>query len=104
MTVTGVGNGADSTRRIAKYPVTVIDREGRSHNMTFETPILSESGVACFMGHRSLRQHRAVPDMVNQELMILWSGGRPPDDSSWLLDASSQFFPECPLDSAHRRV
>ena len=74
ITVTGVGNGANSTQRIVKYPGMVVDRDGRAHNMTFETPILPDSNVAALWGHRSLRQHRAVLDMVNQELIICGPG------------------------------
>ena len=85
--VAGVGSGASRTDVFARIPGAVTDSSGVTRRIIFEAPIIPNSDLPALWGRESLTQHRAVIDMVGQNLVLCgpgdWRGGPPP--ASWIL-------------------
>ena len=74
ITVSGVGNGTNSTDVVATYPGAVQDSQGVIRKITFDAPVIPNNDVPAFWGNASLNRNRAVIDTVNRELVLCGMG------------------------------
>ena len=85
--VEGVGRGSQDATTLAKFPGAVMDISGLVHRVVWESPVVKDSSIPALWGVRSLREHRAILDMIGNKLLLCgpgdMKGGVPP--GTWSL-------------------
>ena len=74
VTVSGVGNGTNSTDLMATFPGAVRDASGVIREISFTSPIIPNSEIPALWGNDSLNRNRAIVDTVNRELVLCSPG------------------------------
>ena len=72
--VEGVGERGSSAQREAIVPGAVVETTGEPHAADYTAPVIEGSPIPALLGLRSLRELRAVLDMINNRLILCGHG------------------------------
>ena len=90
--VEGVGERGSTAQREVTVPGVVVEATGKPHAADFTAPVIEDSPIPALLGLRSLRELRAVLDMINNRLILCGPGDLqftpPPGSRTFQLKAS----------------
>lgn len=72
--VGGVGKGAQRCNQDMTIPLAMARQDGSIKGGTFTAPVIESSSAPALLGLRSLTEHRAVLDLVSNQLHLLGPG------------------------------
>lgn len=70
----GVGKGAQRCNQDMTIPLAMARQDGSIKGGTFTAPVIESSSAPALLGLRSLTEHRAVLDLVSNQLHLLGPG------------------------------
>lgn len=72
--VGGVGKGSQSCHEEVTIPLAMARHDGSVKGGTFSAPVISGSSAPALLGLRSLTEHRAILDLVSNQIHLLGPG------------------------------
>ena len=72
--VGGVGRGSQNCREDVRIPLAIPRSDGSVKGGTYTAPVIEGSNAPALLGLKSLTQHRAVLDLVSNQLHLLGPG------------------------------